>query len=130
MLHVHSAGVLDSSITSNWRLSRKCRVQRKAERLPLLLEAIREEIEKTCESLITDGSRPFRVNWTGYGEDCLTVTVNTHHKIPPMTNEYWNNRERCLEAISMAAMKTGVEFAIPRSVLVREGEEKSVRDES
>ena len=99
-------------------------------KMPLLLEAIREEIEKTCESLITDGSRPFRVNWTGYGEDCLTVTVNTHHKIPPMTNEYWNNRERCLEAISMAAMKTGVEFAIPRSVLVREGEEKSVRDES
>jgi Mechanosensitive ion channel len=45
-----------------------------ADEIPALLDTIKSEIQKACPRLITDGSRPFRVFWTGFKEDHLEGT--------------------------------------------------------
>jgi small-conductance mechanosensitive channel len=42
-----------------------------ADEIPALLETIKKEIREACPRLIADGSRPFRVFWTGFKEDHL-----------------------------------------------------------
>lgn len=82
-----------------------------ADEIPALLETIRSEIKKNCPKLVTDGSRPFRVFWTGYNEDHLEVMVDTHFYIPPIGDPYWHNRQRVLMAINQAVKKHNLEFA-------------------
>lgn len=41
--------------------------------------AIKEEIMNTCPTVITDGSRPFRVLWTDIREDHIILMVDAHH---------------------------------------------------
>jgi Mechanosensitive ion channel len=45
-----------------------------ADEIPALLDTIKSEIQEACPRLITDGSRPFRVFWTGFKEDHLEGT--------------------------------------------------------
>jgi Mechanosensitive ion channel len=45
-----------------------------ADEIPALLDTIKSEIQESCPRLITDGSRPFRVFWTGFKEDHLEGT--------------------------------------------------------
>lgn len=82
-----------------------------ADEVPALLESIREEIKKSCPRLITDSSRPFRVFWTNINEDHLEVMVDTHFKIAPIGDAYWQNRQAVLMAIQRAVKKHNVELA-------------------
>ncbi len=98
-----------------------------ADKLPLLVEDIKEEIKSACPLLISDGSRPFRVHFTGFGSDHCEVRVNAHFNIKPVGDEYWDNRQRVILAeywdnrqrvilaIQKAVKKHGVEFAITQS---------------
>ena len=81
-----------------------------ASKIPKLLETIKEEVKKDCPKLITDGSRPFRAHWRNYEDDHLQIVVDCHFTIKPTGNEYWDNRQKVLEAIYRAAKKTGVQF--------------------
>jgi small-conductance mechanosensitive channel len=81
-----------------------------AEQIPLLLDSIKSEIKKACPRLISDGTRPFRVFWTGYQEDHLEVMVDTHHNIAPIGDAYWQNRQNILLAISRAVKKHDIDF--------------------
>jgi small-conductance mechanosensitive channel len=85
--------------------------------LPKLLEAIKTEIIDACKPhIVTDGSRPCRVVWTGYNERWLEVLVDVHFEgIKPIGNKYWNNRQKVLMAIQRAVDQQGVEFAILQS---------------
>lgn len=82
-----------------------------AQVLPLVLESIREEIVAACPTLITDGSRPFRVVWSDFGTDFLQVDVDVHMHVKPMGDEYWTNRQRILQAIRTAVKKHDINFA-------------------
>jgi len=81
-----------------------------ARKIPKLLESIKEEIKRDCPKLIADGSRPFRAHWQNYEDDHLQIVVNCHFTIKPTGSEYWDNRQKMLEAIYRAAEKTGVHF--------------------
>ena len=82
-----------------------------ADRIPELLEAIKQEIVRSCPRLITDGSRPFRVAWTDFNEDHLQVVVNTHYNIAPLGDAYWHNRQAVLMAIARAVKQQNMELA-------------------
>ncbi|KAL3826946.1 hypothetical protein ACHAXA_006026 [Cyclostephanos tholiformis] len=75
------------------------------------LQNIKSEIRK-LPKLITDGSSPFRAHWRSYEDDHLQIVVDCHFHIRPTGDEYWDNRQRVLEAIYEAATKTGVHFEI------------------
>jgi len=79
-------------------------------KLPRLLKSIKEEIKIACPQVITDGSRPFRAHWVEYGKDYLEVQVVAHFHIKPIGDEYWENRQRFLQAIDMAVKKNDVSF--------------------
>jgi len=81
------------------------------EKLPILMESIRKELQKSCPRLITNGSRPFRVFWTDINEDHLEVMVDTHHRIAPIGDAYWQNRQAVLMAIQRAIKKNDLELA-------------------
>jgi small-conductance mechanosensitive channel len=81
-----------------------------ADKLPALFNAIKEEIRLACPALITDGSRPFRAYWTDYNDEYLGVMVDTHFHLKPIGDEYWENRQRVLQAIDKAVKKVGVSF--------------------
>lgn len=83
------------------------------EKLPEVLANIKKEIGGSCASLITDGSRPFRVIWTDYKDDHLEVLVDCHFDHQPSTDVYWNTRQNVLLAIARAAKKADVQFDIP-----------------
>jgi len=81
-----------------------------------LVQEIRKEIQGTmAETLITDGSRPFRIHWTSLGEKALVVDVDCRLRIPPLTDEYYDARQEILEAIARAAKRCNVAFAGPAS---------------
>jgi small-conductance mechanosensitive channel len=81
-----------------------------ADKLPALFNAIKEEIRLACPALITDGSRPFRAYWTDYNDEYLGVMVDTHFRLKPIGDEYWENRQKVLQAIDKAVKKVGVSF--------------------
>ena len=70
-----------------------------AEKLPDAIESIKEEIAKDCPTLITDGTRPFRIYWSNYRSDHLEVTVDAHFRLKILSDEYYDNRQTVLMAI-------------------------------
>ena len=52
------------------------------DKLPTVIENIKTEIGASCPSLITDGSRPFRVIWSDYRDDHLEVSVDCRFRHP------------------------------------------------
>jgi small-conductance mechanosensitive channel len=83
-----------------------------AERLPALLEDIKSEIRAKCPAVITDGSRPFRAFWTNFGGNHLEVVVDTHFRIKPVGNAYYENRMKVLQAIDIAVKKHKLEMVM------------------
>lgn len=83
------------------------------DKIPTLIQNIKTEIRDSCENLITDGSRPFRVTWTDYKDTHLEVLVNCHFRHPPSTDIYYRTRQDVLLAVARAAKKTGVPFNVP-----------------
>jgi small-conductance mechanosensitive channel len=85
-----------------------------AARLPNILKSIKEEIRLGCPSLILNhASLPFRVHWTSFDKDYLEVVVEAHFSIPSSESlEYWDNRQRVLQAINRATKIHQVDFAV------------------
>jgi small-conductance mechanosensitive channel len=81
------------------------------DKLPELIQTIRDEITAACPRLITNGARPFRVYFTGYREDHLEVEVTTHHRLAPTGDAFHMNRQNVLFAINKAVQRCGVQFA-------------------
>jgi small-conductance mechanosensitive channel len=105
---------------SNLSRVRYCQVKqvlrlqyKEASKLPGLLKSIKDEIRLACPSVIADGSRPFRAHWTNFGDDHLEIVVDAHFEIKPTAPEYWDNRQRVLQAIHRAVRIHQVEFALP-----------------
>jgi len=84
---------------------------KESSKLPDVLQSIKEEIRISCPELITDGSRPFRAHWTSFGPNYLEVEVVAHFRIRPIGEDYWNNRQRVLQAIDRAVKICQVEYA-------------------
>lgn len=85
-------------------------------KLPNVLESIKNEIILSCPKLINDGSRKFNALWIDYQHDHLTVLVDASFNIEPTSNEYSINKQVMLQAIAKAVQKHNVEFAIPTSL--------------
>lgn len=82
-----------------------------ADKIPDLIDAIKNEIYADCPTLITNGERPFRVYWSNYGTDSLEVTVDAHFRLRILSEDYHENRQRVLIAIRKAVKNTGLTFA-------------------
>ena len=54
------------------------------DKLPAVLESIKEEIKKSCPELISDGKRPFRAVLTGYHSDHISALVDCRFKLKPI----------------------------------------------
>jgi small-conductance mechanosensitive channel len=116
MVSIPNADMLQRQV-SNLSRVRFCQVKqilhfktKDAGKLPVLFDAIKQEIRLACPALITDGSRPFRVYWTDYIDENLAVMVDTHFRLKPIGDEYWENRQRVLQAIDRAVKKVGMSF--------------------
>jgi len=79
-------------------------------KLPDLMEAIKDEIRTSCPDVITDGSRPFRAHFDNFGNK-LEVTVEAHFHIEPLSDDYHENRQEVLLAITRAVENHNVQFA-------------------
>ena len=53
-------------------------------------------------------------------DDHVSVVVDTHHDIPPMTQAFFDNQERVMIAIAGAVKKNGMKFALPAKISYRE----------
>jgi small-conductance mechanosensitive channel len=76
--------------------------------IPRLVKEIKSEIKAACPKLISDSSRPFRVHWTEYGESFLQIDIDTRFNIKPHSDEYYDNKQEVLLAISRAIRKCNV----------------------
>jgi len=85
-----------------------------------LIRDIKSEIRGNCPKLVDDGSRPFRVTWRDYSDDHITVVVNTHFNIAPLSSEYYDTVEKVLLAIARAVKDNRVQFALPSRVHLKE----------
>ena len=83
---------------------------RDSDKLPKLVEDIKQEIQATCPELITDGSRPFRCYFANYKEDHLEVNVDTRFRIKPVGDAYFQNRQKVLLAINQAVRNNDMKF--------------------
>lgn len=77
----------------------------------------------TYDNLITDGSRPFRVHWRDITETSLQVVVDTHLRVKPFTDDYWNTRQEIFFAIGRAAEKNDITFSYKDRFRLRGKEE-------
>ncbi|GAX19433.1 hypothetical protein FisN_19Hh003 [Fistulifera solaris] len=89
--------------------------------LSQFVKDVQAEIQKACPKLITDNTRPFRVHWTDYETDHLTVAINSYYRILPGSDEYWDNRMEVLSAVNRAAERNGIRFAHAAALLGRDG---------
>ncbi|CAB9502812.1 MscS family protein [Seminavis robusta] len=83
------------------------------EKVPQLLQDIKEEIQASCPKLITDGSKPFAAVMSNYQDDHIQCVVNVHFQIQPSSQEYSDNKEEVLRAIARAVANNDMKFAIP-----------------
>ena len=83
------------------------------EKLPAVLERIKQEIQTSCPTVITDGSSAFLAVLEEYRADHIGGLVIANFKIPPRTLEFMNNRQECLLAIARAMKAHDVAFAMP-----------------
>ncbi|KAL7545603.1 hypothetical protein ACHAWF_008961 [Thalassiosira exigua] len=88
------------------------------EKIPDLIEAIKDEIAASCPKVVRDGSRPFRVRWTDYAPDHARVKVDCRLRNSPSGEAYYEARQGILEAIARAARSKGVEFAVPTEIVL------------
>ncbi len=79
------------------------------DQISLLVKNIKSEIEK-CPCVIKDGSRPFRVHFTSFGGKSYVISTDVRLNVPPYSDEYYDNREKVLQAIAKAANSCDVTF--------------------
>lgn len=113
-------GQLTTARVSNLSRSKRSRVVQNLrfkyedlEKLPAVLEEIKQEIRLSCPKTVTDGSAAFYAFLDEYKADHIAALVIANFDIPPRCLEYKLNRQECLLAIARAMKKHGVSFAIP-----------------
>jgi small-conductance mechanosensitive channel len=116
MLTVPNSDLASEKLSNLSRMSR-CQVKqvlridyKDVDKLPRLCEDIKSEIRATCPALILDGSRPLRAHWVEYEDLYLKVVIEAHFNIRPVGDEYWENRQKTLQAINRASKKNGITF--------------------
>ena len=82
------------------------------DRLPSLMQEIKNQIIKSCGFVVTDGSRPFRVYFHHYGESSLEVIVDVRMQITTGTSQYYEGREQVLLAIGRGVKNMNMKFAV------------------
>jgi hypothetical protein len=80
------------------------------EKVPALLADIRNEVSMACPDLIQDGSRPLRMHLTDFIGDHIEIVIDTHYRIKPAGDAYWDNRQNALMAIARAVKRSKLEF--------------------
>lgn len=89
------------------------------DKIPSLVNEIRDEIAASCPKVITDGSRPFYVKWVDFDRDHVKVLVDCRLRNPPSGEKYYEARQGILEAIARAVRRKKVDFAMPTEVVFR-----------
>jgi small-conductance mechanosensitive channel len=79
--------------------------------LPNVMESIKSEIQSSCPTVSTDGSRPFRAHWTNVAGGKLEVVVDVHFRIPSTSEKYWDNRQEVLLVITRAVEQHNLQLA-------------------
>jgi len=82
-------------------------------KIPKFISELKVELSHSCQYLITDGSRPFRVNWRGFESDHLLVVVDTRHRCKPTGDIFYENQESVLQTIAKVALENRIVFSIP-----------------
>lgn len=86
-------------------------------KLPMLVNQIKKNIVDELatthseDALVMDGSRPFRVHWREMKEWSVQVVIDTHLRVRPFSDEYWNLRQSILIAVSKATEAYNIKFA-------------------
>jgi small-conductance mechanosensitive channel len=87
-------------------------------KLPKLVQQIKTNIVEELSTyddasnvLVMDGSRPFRVHWREMTEWSVQVVIDTHLRVRPFSDDYWNLRQSILIAISKATEASNIKFA-------------------
>jgi small-conductance mechanosensitive channel len=87
-------------------------------KLPKLVQQIKSNIveelstyQNAANALVMDGSRPFRVHWREMTEWSIQVVIDTHLRVRPFSDDYWNLRQSILFAISKATEAYNIKFA-------------------
>jgi len=112
-----TARVMNLSRVKKSRLTQELRFKYSdLDKLPAVLDEIKQEIRLSCPKLISDGSKPFRAVLVEYKSDHIQGQVMAHFDIQPSTGEYVNNRQEFVLAIARAMKKHDVEFAMPSIV--------------
>lgn len=75
--------------------------------MPELVANIKNEIENSCPKLITNGSSPWRVYFNAYNKGSLEVIVDARFRIQPYSSEYYEVKEKVMNAIGRAAKSCG-----------------------
>lgn len=88
-----------------------------ADKIPSIINEIRKEIRGTCPQVVTDGSRPFRVFWSSYGESCLEVMVDVRMSTPPIGDDFYEGKQGVLMAIHRALKRLSVELVAPEPII-------------
>jgi len=83
------------------------------DKLPRVLDDIKDQIRQSCPELIVDGSKPFQAILTAYEADHISAVVNCHFEIPLASGKFAENRQQVLLAIARALEKNSVSFALP-----------------
>jgi hypothetical protein len=78
--------------------------------VPDLIEDMKNEVKIACPTLITDGSRPFRIHLSSIESGHLEVTIDLHFRIKPVGDNYHDNRQECLWAIARAVKRSKLEL--------------------
>jgi len=89
------------------------------DKIPSLVNEIRDEIVASCPKVIKDGSRPFYVKWVDFDRDHVKVLVDCRLRNPPSGEKYYEARQGILEAIARAVRREKIDFALPTEVVFR-----------
>ena len=54
------------------------------DKIPAILDAIKEEVKKECPDVIVDGTRPFRAFMTGYHPDHISAQIDFRFRLKPL----------------------------------------------
>uniref|UniRef100_A0A7S0BZA9 Mechanosensitive ion channel MscS domain-containing protein n=1 Tax=Proboscia inermis TaxID=420281 RepID=A0A7S0BZA9_9STRA len=109
---IENEKIVNLSRTSNSQVTQKLRYHTNVvDKMPELVAAIRAEIVASCPELISDGSRPFRVHWSGIGEGHVEVEVDCRFRVSPGSDAYCEVRQELLGALARASKACGAAFA-------------------
>jgi hypothetical protein len=90
-------------------------------KLPKLVQQIKNNIKDELSTspiaadlpdvLVLDGSRPFRVHFRDMTDNSVQVVVDTHLRVRPFSDEYWDLRQAILFAVTKATESNDIRFA-------------------